>query len=341
MTTALHSLPRTFKHVNAHASASVPSPSKGRGAVNGTGPAKAAAAASSEPFYRIDTNAIRKKLAVQLGDGFWTYWPKLKEFLVGRLRRDEFEALVKAHLNTEAKREDQGCCVLNTADTISSTAQACCTTSSSRPSCTTRPRAGPSARPSRSMAPLDQAALRSDASAPAPKLMWTTATMAVRALVCRVGCSACPRPRGTSSRPSWRASRRPRSVRGGSSARCRGDGRGARGRSWRVGVALREHAGRILSGPPRHTQLWLQPQSAVNAVVQCHAHAAKCGAAAADVECGGAGARLDTGSGRDCGRAHGAGARGEQPLRIKPRIFLIYGPFARLTSRTSYMRPCR
>ncbi len=109
MATALHALPQTFKRVNSHAAATVPSPSKAakaaaHGPANGKAAAAAASSASTEPFYRLDTVAIKKKLVIQLGEGFWPYWLQLKEFLVGRLRRDEFETLVKARLDTDVKR---------------------------------------------------------------------------------------------------------------------------------------------------------------------------------------------------------------------------------------------
>ena len=60
---------------------------------------------STEPFYRVDTGAIKTKLVEQLGEDFWPYWTELKEFLVGALRKDEFEGLMGPYLDNDVKRE--------------------------------------------------------------------------------------------------------------------------------------------------------------------------------------------------------------------------------------------
>jgi hypothetical protein len=60
-----------------------------------------------EPFYRVDTMIIKKKLVELLQEDFWPYWSGLKEFLAGRARKDEFEDMIKPYIDTEVKRELQ------------------------------------------------------------------------------------------------------------------------------------------------------------------------------------------------------------------------------------------
>lgn len=58
-----------------------------------------------EPFYRIDTIGIKAKLTNLLSAQAAQYWATLTCFLLGKLRRDEFEGLIIEFLNTAVKRE--------------------------------------------------------------------------------------------------------------------------------------------------------------------------------------------------------------------------------------------
>jgi hypothetical protein len=60
-----------------------------------------------EPFYRVDTLGLKKKLLDLIGEEekATEYWQCLAQFLKGKARRDEFEQLVKPVLDTHVKRE--------------------------------------------------------------------------------------------------------------------------------------------------------------------------------------------------------------------------------------------
>lgn len=71
-----------------------------------------------EPFYRIDTVGIKNKLTTLLSAQAAQYWATLTCFLLGKLRRDEFEGLIVEFLNTAVKRKPPTC-PGETEDTVS------------------------------------------------------------------------------------------------------------------------------------------------------------------------------------------------------------------------------
>jgi hypothetical protein len=60
-----------------------------------------------EQFYRVDTLGLKKRLLGAIGgeEEATEYWGALAQFLKGKMRRDEFERLVKPVLDTSVKRE--------------------------------------------------------------------------------------------------------------------------------------------------------------------------------------------------------------------------------------------
>jgi hypothetical protein len=106
MAATLQSLPQSFKTANANAAAAVPA-SKMKAVQAHMPNGRASGSVLVEPFYRVDTMSIKKKLVEQLREDFWPYWSGLKEFLTGRARRDEFEGIVKPYMDTEVKRRFQ------------------------------------------------------------------------------------------------------------------------------------------------------------------------------------------------------------------------------------------
>lgn len=60
----------------------------------------------NEQFYRVDTLGLKKRLLSSIGgeEEASEYWQSLAQFLKGKMRRDEFETLVKPVLNTSLKR---------------------------------------------------------------------------------------------------------------------------------------------------------------------------------------------------------------------------------------------
>jgi hypothetical protein len=65
-----------------------------------------------EQFYRVDTLGLKKRLLGAIGgeEEATEYWGALAQFLKGKMRRDEFEKLVKPVLDTSVKREFEGLC---------------------------------------------------------------------------------------------------------------------------------------------------------------------------------------------------------------------------------------
>ncbi|KAJ9097421.1 hypothetical protein QFC19_006791 [Naganishia cerealis] len=61
---------------------------------------------AKDPFYRVDTLALKKQLLGAIGEERATeYWQSLAQFLKGKLRKEEFENLVQPILNSHAKRQ--------------------------------------------------------------------------------------------------------------------------------------------------------------------------------------------------------------------------------------------
>lgn len=60
----------------------------------------------TEQFYRVDTLGLKKRLLASIGgeEEASEYWQSLAQFLKGKLRRDEFERIVKPVLDTSFKR---------------------------------------------------------------------------------------------------------------------------------------------------------------------------------------------------------------------------------------------
>jgi hypothetical protein len=105
MTATLSSLPQQFKSTNSQLHGSTSSPLKMKTTTSHPSANGRVTPVSTEPFYRVDTGAIKTKLVEQLGEDFWPYWTELKEFLVGALRKDEFEGLMGPYLDNDVKRE--------------------------------------------------------------------------------------------------------------------------------------------------------------------------------------------------------------------------------------------
>lgn len=59
-----------------------------------------------EQFYRVDTLGLKKRLlsSIEGEEEASEYWQSLAQFLKGKMRRDEFERLVKPVLDTSLKR---------------------------------------------------------------------------------------------------------------------------------------------------------------------------------------------------------------------------------------------